>query len=233
MRAIWSYRLETASSGVLDADVVQTRSAPYVAVDVRVYPVGEPRVVLARGPFRTVDLALAGMHAVARPYGVVTVAAAVPLRVFEPPDARLLFAAAREHVATWCAAAGAPAAHIDPTAPWSDVAAGLLALPRRPAFRQTASDALQEGQGVLLRIIERLTDVLIWEVRQQRAARLHPGVPQRHHYPRSTLNVVAGLEALTHLARDYRPPRPAAVATVHVAPVIDLRAWKQARTVGG
>lgn len=228
MKAVWSYRFTLTDGRTLEADVVRTRTTPYTQVQVDLYSKTEAvRLMSRRYPSQPQAL-LAVSRAVAK-RGLVLDETPVALRGYEPEDTALLFSHTREQVARWWTAARVRGSEpLAPDAEWSEIGQRLEAVDIK-TLRANSSEALVDAHWVLLDIVEKLTDILIWQLRQQRAIMLNPSITPRQAYIRSAHSVVANLETLRHLAPHYAvTPR-----TTTIAEVIDMFAWKRARSRAG
>lgn len=229
MKALWVYQHSLTDGRILDTDVVRVRTTPYTQIQVDTYSTTEARRLSSQS-YRSVPEALLGMRLAVKQHGSVLKEASVTLRRFEPEDGMLLFAHTREHLARWCAAARAHSGPLAHEAEWSEIGEDLEAINIK-ALEQHGSESLVDAHRLLMQIVEKLTDILIWEVRQQRVLLLDPTVTSRRTYTRSVQSIVANLEVLKHLAPCYAvaPAKPAS----RVAEVIDMFAWKRARSSTG
>ncbi len=228
MKAAWVYRFNLTDGRTLEADVVRTRTTPYTQVQVDLYSNTEAVRLTSQG-YRSRAEALLGMRLAVKKCGSVLEEAPVTLRRYEPEDGVLLFSHTREHIARWCAAARAHTGPLAHEAEWSEIGEDLEAVNLK-ALRVTASEAVVDAHRLLVHIVEKLTDILIWELRQRRAMLLDPTITLRRTYARSAQSVVANLETLKHLAPLYAVTR---APTTPLAEVIDMFAWKRARSGTG
>jgi hypothetical protein len=230
MKAAWVYRFTLTDGRTIEADVVRTRTTPYTQVQVDLYSTTEA-VRLRSQVYRSLAEALLGMRLGVKQYSSVLEEAPVTLRRYEPEDGVPLFSHTREHIAKWCAVARAHIGPLAHEAEWSEIGEDLEAV-NVMSLRGSTSAAVVEAHGLLVRIVKKLTDILIWELRQRRAMMLDPTVTLRRTYTRSIQSVVSNLAALKHLAPYY------AVLSVEATPprgaeVIDMFAWKRARNGTG
>lgn len=231
MKALWSYETHYVNGQVFVADVVRVRTTPYTQVRVDSY-LFESATKISTNTYRSLATALDHMRAEAKCHGQVGREAVADLRAYEPEGCNLLFSHTRDHVARWFAAAGSQARAGVPEAPWSDIGEWLEATHVTPNQSRTGEPWVEAHQ-LLVHTVEKLTDLLIWELRLSRALLLDPTLTPRRSYIRATQCVVANLEVLKHLAPFYVTPSPSTALSRAPAKVVDLSEWKRNRSRTG
>lgn len=237
MKAAWISQFRTADGRVYEADTIRIRDTPYVRVQADVYSVSESKRIYSTTTTDATQAQRAIHHAVEQ-RGFIAASRSLSLQPYEPEDVSVLFAVTRDYVARWYSIMPRDVVESRDLVELAGIGTGLTAVDL-PLLQQVANTEAVQGHQQLILAVTHLTDMVIWELRQRRAAMLDPTIRVHRSYTRSILATVAALETVKHLQPHYalRPPAVGtqrAVCTLsEPASVIDMFAWKRSRTAPG
>jgi len=230
MKAAWIQRLHTADGRVYEVDTVRVRESPYVRIQSDLYSVTDAQHIHS---CTDTDVARAqhSIRQVVERRSPVASTLSLSLHKYEPADVSVLFAVARDYIAQWYSKIPATIAAPSVSAELADIGAALTAV-NPHVLQRVANTEVVQGYQQLRIAVERLSDIVVWELRQQRAVLLDPSIHVRRSYTRSILGVVAALETVKHLQPHYAL-RPASEGLARTPPsstaVIDMFAWQRSR----